>query len=176
MRAQICLEISVRHSFRPVIILRGNNFCSHSFFEIFFFFFTQFHWKRTCDTNMRDNNFFATKTLACGTKTWPINNFFAPNHSRAVRKPFNKLWPAVNDWRTRTLHYSYCKVLIYHSMYTILQRTPTILLHWTNCTQQRNATYRLYSFSNIISFHHICVCVCVIDNTVFQLCIVWVNH
>ena len=40
------------------------------FFKIWIYFFAQFHWKRTCDTNMHDNNFFATKTLACGMKTW----------------------------------------------------------------------------------------------------------
>ena len=71
MHAQIWLKISVRHSFGPVIILRGYDFISRSSLK-YWFICTQFQWKRTCDTNMRDNNFFATKTLACGTKTWPI--------------------------------------------------------------------------------------------------------
>ena len=107
---------------------------------------------------MRDNNFFATKTLACGgTKTWPITIYLHQNiHVRHENLAANSGQPWTID--ARTLHYSYCKLFIYHSIYTILQRTPTILLHRTNCTQQRNATYRLYSFGNIISFHHICVC------------------
>ena len=80
---------------------------------------------------------------------------------RATRECFgaNSGRPWMID--ARTLHYSYCKLFIYHSTYTILQRTPTILLHQTNCTQQRNATYRLYSFGNIIFFHHI-MCVSVL--------------
>ena len=46
VRAQICLKIYVRHSFGPVIILRGYDFFSRSSLK-YWFFCTQFHWKRT---------------------------------------------------------------------------------------------------------------------------------
>ena len=116
-------------------------------------------WSFSGDTifvlvNMRDNNFFATKNIGVRHENLADNNF-----TRAARIPRqNSGRPWMID--ARTLHYSHCKLFIYHSIYTIIQRTPTILLHRTNCTQQRNATYRLYSFGNIISFHHICVCLC----------------
>ena len=109
------------------------------------------------------------------TRTCAITTSLQQKHWRAARKP-DRLTISLHQnihvrhenlsansgrpWMidARILHYSYCKLFI--SIYTILQRTPTILLHRTNCTQQRNATHRLYSFGNIISFHHICVCLC----------------
>ena len=104
VHAQICPKIYVRHSFGPVIILRGYKFF---FFEILIFFCRQFHWKRTCGTNMRDN-FFATNTLACGTKTWPITISLHQNiHVRRENlaensgrpwtwPPANRTWPLSN--------------------------------------------------------------------------------
>ena len=132
---------------RFLVLLWNIDFFLHNFIE------------RGRVTRTRDNNFFATKTSARSTKTWPITIFLHQNiHERHENLAANSGRPWMID--ARTLHYSYCKLFIYHSTYTILQRTPTILLHRTNCTQQRNATYRLYSFGNIISFHHICVCLC----------------
>ena len=88
-------RLFVKEKLRGACTDLPENFCTalfrtrdHSKVFFWFFFetlilFTQFYWKRTCDTNMRDNN-----------------NFFAPKHLRAARKPGSKLWPAVNDWRT----------------------------------------------------------------------------
>ena len=156
MRAQICLKISVRHSFGPVIILRG-----YDFFLVLLwntdFFCTEFHWKRARDTNMPDKNFFATNTLACGTKNLAANS--------------GRPWMI----HARTLHYSYFKLFI---ICTILQRTPTILLHREQIVLNNGMQHTDYTPSATLfpSITSVCVCVTVIDNTVFQLCIVWVNH
>ena len=80
------------------------------------FFCTQFHWKRTCDANMRDNNFFANKNIGVRHENLADNNCFAPTHSRAARKPGAKLWPAVNDWRT---HFALFILQIIHISFNI---------------------------------------------------------
>ena len=107
MRAQICLKISLRHSFRPVIILRGYNFFSRSSLKYWFFvhnFIERGRATRTCG----DNNFFATKTLTCGTKTWPITislhqNIHVRHENLAAYSGRPWTWPHANrTWTPST--------------------------------------------------------------------------
>ena len=91
-------EILCTTFFRTVDHSQGIRFLFSFFFEILICC-TQFHWKRTCDTNMRNNNFFAIKTLACGTKTWPIKMYLHQNiHVRHENLAANSGRP----WTERT--------------------------------------------------------------------------
>ena len=124
--AQICLKISVRH-FGSVIILRGYDFFSRSSLKYWYIFLcTQFHWKMTCDTNMRDDNFFATKTLACGTKTWPITISVCTKTFMCGTKtwrqtlagpwtwpPANRTWPPSNRPRVCLCYWQYSISIMY---------------------------------------------------------------
>ena len=115
---------------------------------------------------MRDNNFFATKTLACGTKTWPITISLRQNiHGRHENLAANSGRPWMID--ARTLHYSIISFNIHNSS----ENTKNIVTSNNNGMQHTDYTPSATLFPFITS-----VCVCVINSTVFQLCIVWGNH